>query len=216
MTRTAKTPRYDEFNRAENAYGSRAQDPKKWLQNLNKILPTNLELGCGKAEVTLELATRYPDENFIGIDLKADRLWRASKNAIEMKLNNVAFIQSNVLHINEFIPQHSVKMIWITHPDPFRKDRQAKHRMLNRNFLDVYKNALDKSIGTIRFKTDNSELYNWSVELLAQQKDIEILKNFNDLHSQTSDEDLTIITTYSKKFIEQGVAIKYLEFRFTD
>ena len=80
MARTSKTPRYQEFNKASNAYGRRAQDPNLWRTRLDPEIPLNLELGCGKAEMSLALAQKYPDENFIGVDLKADRLWRASKN----------------------------------------------------------------------------------------------------------------------------------------
>lgn len=206
-------PRYNEFNQAENAYGPRAQEPKKWVTKLDPEIPLNLELGCGKAEVTLALAQKYPEENFIGVDLKADRLWRASKNASELKLDNVAFVQANILTLEEFIRPDTVKMIWITHPDPFPKDRQAKHRMLNRNFLDIYKKVLQEQ-GLVRFKTDNRALFEWAQELLGEQPDVEIIESYDDLHSQSKDEDLLVETTYTKKFKEQGVPINYLAFRF--
>ncbi len=213
MARTSKIPRYDEFNKADNAYGPRAQDPAKWVTKLDPEILLNLELGCGKAEVSLALAQKYPDENFIGVDLKADRLWRASKSAKELKLDNVAFVQANILTLDEFIRPQTVKMIWLTHPDPFPKDRHAKHRMLNRNFLDIYKKVLQPD-GFVRFKTDNRELFIWAKEILSEQADVEILRSYDNLHEQSGDEDLTVETTYSKKFIAQNVPINFLEFRF--
>lgn len=215
MTRTSKIPRYEAFNRADNAYGPRAQDPKSWITKLDPEIPLNLELGCGKAEVSLALAQKYNEENFIGIDLKADRLWKASLIAEDLQLDNVAFVQADILTLEEFIRKQTVKMIWITHPDPYPKDRQAKHRMLNRNFLDIYKKVLQRD-GTIRLKTDNRDLFLWTVDLLNEQKDIEILRRYDDLHEESQDEDLLVMTTYSAKFIERGVKINFLEFRFID
>jgi len=213
MARTSKTPRYREFNAAPNAYGPRAQDPTKWITKLDPEIPLNLELGCGKAEVSLALAKKYPDENYIGIDLKADRLWRASKNAIEDKLDNVAFIQANILALNDFIRPGTVKQIWLTHPDPFPKDRQAKHRMLNRNFLDIYKTVLQDD-GVMRFKTDNKPLFEWALELLKEQPDVEVSRSMTDLHADSQDEDLIIETTFSKRYIAKSVPINFIEFRF--
>ena len=125
----------------------------------------------------------------------------------------VAFIQSNILHLEEFIRPQTVKMIWLTHPDPFPKDRQAKHRMLNRNFLDIYKKVLQPG-GSIRLKTDNRPLFEWAYALLMDQNDVELIRSYDDLHAESTDEDLLIETTYSSKFIKMGVKINYLEFRF--
>ena len=213
MARTSKTPRFEEFNASDNGYGPRAQAPKTWQDNLDTSSPLNLELGCGKAEVSLALAEKYQDQNWIGVDLKADRLWRASKNAYAAKLTNVAFVQANILTIGEFIEPNSVKMIWLTHPDPFPKDRHAKHRMLNRNFLDLYKSVLTDD-GIVRFKTDNRDLFLWAIELLEQQKDVTIHNRYDDLHEESDDEDLLIETTFTKKYLARGTKINYLEFSF--
>ena len=213
MARTSKMPRYEEFNKADNAYGPRAQEPKSWVTKLDPEIPLNLELGCGKAEVTLALAQKYPDENFIGVDLKADRLWRASLNAKDLHLDNVAFIQANILSLEEFIRPQTVKMIWLTHPDPYPKDRQAKHRMLNRNFLDIYKKVLQPG-GIVRLKTDNHDLFVWAKELLSEQQDIEVMRSLDDLHKDSADEARLIETTFTQKYIAVGTPISYLEFHF--
>lgn len=213
MVRAAKTPRYDSFNAAHNAFGSHARDPKLWTTYLDPELPINLELGCGKAEVSIALAMKYGEENFIGVDLKADRLWRASKQASELKLDNIAFVQENILNLQEFIRPKTVKMIWITHPDPFPKDRQAKHRMLNRNFLDIYKNVMQPG-GIMRLKTDNRALFDWALEFLGEQEDIAITEKTYDLHGEKNDEDLLIETTFTKKHVAMGASICYLEMVF--
>ncbi len=213
MARTSKIPRYEAFNKADNAYGPRAQDPKLWRTKLDQEIPLNLELGCGKAEVSLALAQKYSEENFIGVDLKADRLWKASVIAKDLQLDNVAFIQADILTLDEFIRPDTVKMIWLTHPDPYPKDRHAKHRMLNRNFLDQYKKALQTD-GFVRFKTDNANLFAWAKEILGEQSDVMIVKRYEDLHTESHDEDLVIETNFTKKYRDKGVPIKYLEFRF--
>jgi tRNA (guanine-N7-)-methyltransferase len=213
VVRAAKTPKYTAFNSALNAFGRFAQEPKKWTTYLDPELPINLELGCGKAEVSLALAQKYPEQNFLGVDLKADRLYRASKTALEIGLDNTAFIQANILDIQEFIRPKTVNMIWLTHPDPFPKDRQAKHRMLNRNFLDIYKNILQAD-GRVRFKTDNRALFDWALEYLAEQSDVQVIDKTFDLHAERADEDLLIETTYTKKHVSLGANICYLEFIF--
>jgi tRNA (guanine-N7-)-methyltransferase len=214
VARQSKLPRYKEFNNALNAFGQRAQNPKKWSSYLDKTKPISLELGCGKAEVTLGLAKQYPDENFIGVDLKADRLWKASKLAQENKLSNVAFFQANILEIKDYFKKNSVQRIWLTFPDPYPKKKQAKRRMLNRDFLNVYKYLINNK-GLIHFKTDNLKLFKWSHGILMEQPDIEIVDKSMNLHSSKLADELKILTTYEKRFIKEKIPIKYLGFKFT-
>ena len=213
MARPSKLPRYKEFNKAKNAFGHRAHDPKTWNKYLDPSKPLTLELGCGKAEVSLGLAKLYPDQNFIGVDLKADRLWRASQDALGAKLSNAAFIQADILELKDFFKPGSIENIWLTFPDPFPKKRQAKHRMLNHNFLEVYKFLLMPG-GEVHFKTDNPKLFDWAAELLAEAKGVSINVKTDDLHGSSLPDDLKIITTYEKRFIEQGLPIRYLSFSF--
>ncbi len=214
MARTSKTPRYNEFNDAPNTFGKFSTDPKEWKNLLDTSFPLTLELGCGKAEVTLGMAAKYSKQNYIGVDLKADRLWRASKTAIEDSLTNTAFIQSDILLLEDYFDESSVDVIWITFPDPFPKKRQAKHRMLNRNFLDIYKKLL-KADGYIRFKTDNQPLFEWALELLSLQKDLRVSNVSFDMHSVIDDgDDAGFITSYERRFLSEGITTKYLEVRF--
>lgn len=213
MPRKSKLPRYDAFNASENAFGPRAQPPEDWPRYLDATKPLTLELGCGKAELSRGLAEKYPNHNFIGIDLKADRLWRAAKDSLEAGLDNIAFMQLDILQIGEVFAPDSVDEIWLTFPDPFPKNRHAKHRMLNRNFLDIYKNILKPGC-SVHLKTDNLPYFAWAWGLLIEQDDVMLSELTFDLHGSIVDEDAKIMTFYEKRFIKEGLPINYLRFNF--
>lgn len=213
MARTSKIPRYKAFNTASNTFGVFGRDPKEWPAYLSGSGPLILEVGCGKAELLLALAKKYPANRCIGIDAKADRLWRASQTASEEGLTNCVFIQSDVRSLTEFIEPQSAQSIWVTFPDPFPKKRHAKHRMLHPDFLRVYKTIL-ASGGRLHVKTDNQAFFEWSLEQLSTFKGCRINSIVFDLHNSSMAQDLPdtkVLTTYEKRFQQQGVATKYLE-----
>lgn len=212
MGRRAKTPRFEEFNSYVNCFDIKRK-PRDWFDIFGNDNPLTLELGAGKAEVSMGLAKKYKDRNFIAIDRKSDRLWRPAKSALELKLDNIAFLRLDILSLEELIPKKSVDEIWITFPDPFPRDKQAKHRMLNENFLQIYKKIL-KPDAFVHYKTDNSELFEWTVELLKNLKYIKIDLVERDLHNSNLDEEIKIITTYEKKFKNMGYKINYMKFHF--
>ena len=120
-----------------------------WNQSIFKNNnPIVLELGCGKGEYTIGLAERYPDKNFIGIDIKGARFWRGAKTAIEENLKNVYFIRTQIELITYLFDNNEVDEIWITFPDPQIKYKRTKHRLTNQSFLEKYKTILkpDKCI----------------------------------------------------------------------
>ncbi len=213
MPRQSKTPLYDAFNESPLCFGTHGKEARLWRTLLDPELPITLELGCGRAEMSLFLAQKYPEDNFLGVDLKADRLWRACQQAQALKLDNIAFIQSDILNLGDFIMPGTVHRIWLTHPDPFPKDRQAKHRMLNHNFLDIYKKAMQPG-GTIRFKTDSRAFFDWALELLNAQADVEVGQTMTDLHEESTDEELLVETAFTRKHRAKGTKINYLEFWF--
>ena len=94
-----------------------------------------LELGCGKGEYTVGLAKRYPNKNFIGIDIKGARFWRGAKTAIEDQMPNVAFIRTQIELIEFIFAENEVDEIWITFPDPQIKYKRTKHRLTNAEFF---------------------------------------------------------------------------------
>jgi len=187
----------------------------KWNEEFfSKKRPITIELACGRGEYSVGLARKFPDQNFIGVDIKGDRIWRGSGIAIEESLNNVGFLRSDILLLEKFFDQNEVSEIWITFPDPRPKDRDEKRRLTNNRFLDIYKSVINKE-GWVRLKTDNTGLFKYTLEVLDQRKDIKDLDYTFDLYqSELLDEGHGIQTKYEKKHHELGETIKYLKFRF--
>ncbi|NDC30890.1 MAG: tRNA (guanosine(46)-N7)-methyltransferase TrmB [Bacteroidetes bacterium] len=176
--------------------------------------PITIELGCGKGEYSVALAQAFPERNFIGIDIKSNRMWRGAKTAIENNLTNVAFMRASIHLIEEFFDNNEVSEIWITFPDPFPKDKHDKHRLTHPRFLERYKKII-KPDTIINFKTDDDGLFQFTIETLEQQK-IKPLQVILDVHhSDEADEYLKNIKTYYEKlFSGRGRTIKFLKFKF--
>ena len=182
---------------------------KKVFMNLNPLV---LELGCGKGEYTVGLATRFPDNNYIGIDIKGARMWRGAKTANENKLPNVAFLRTRIEFIDSFFLADEVDEIWITFPDPHPGLRNSNKRLTSPWFLNKYRLFL-KDKGLIHLKTDNSELYNYSKKVVLQN-DLKLVCSTSDLYSEKLPDDiLSIKTHYEKIFLKDGLKINYLSFR---
>jgi len=175
--------------------------------------PIVLELGCGKGEYTLGLSERFPEKNFIGIDIKGARIWRGAKTALEENRNNVAFVRMQIELIEKAFAPGEVSEIWITFPDPQIKFKRTKHRLTNPEFLQRYKNILNDK-GVIHLKTDSEFLHGYTIGLL-QGSGHEILYAHHDIYINTyaPEEVVNIQTFYEKQFLEQGKAITYLKFR---
>lgn len=181
----------------------------KVFRNQNPVI---LELGCGKGEYTIGLATRFPQRNFVGIDIKGARMWRGAKTASEQKLQNTAFLRTRIEFINSFFDENEVDEIWITFPDPHPGRRNANKRLTSPWFLNRYRLFL-KDSGLIHLKTDNAELYDYSKKV-AMQNELEIVHDTNDLYeSGISDDIRSIKTHYEKIFLGDGLKICYLSFR---
>ncbi len=181
-----------------------------YFKNNNPIV---LELGCGKGEYTLALSERYPDKNFIGIDIKGARIWRGAKTALQEQRENVAFIRMQIELIENAFASGEVSEIWITFPDPQIKYKRMKHRLTNPEFLKRYKNILVED-GLIHLKTDSEFLHGYTIGLL-QGLGHEILMAHHDIYINTEapKEVVEVQTYYEKQFLEQGKAITYLKFR---
>jgi tRNA (guanine-N7-)-methyltransferase len=183
----------------------------EYFKNTNPIV---LELGCGKGEYTVGLAERYPEKNFIGVDIKGNRIWTGAKAALENNLKNVAFIRTRIDFIEGCFDIGEVDEIWITFPDPQPLKTTVRQRLTNMIFLKRYKHIL-KEGGIINLKTDSEFFYDYTREVIKENNLVE-LDATNDLYADPSkrDEALTNIKTYyEKKFSDLGFKICYLKFK---
>lgn len=181
---------------------------KEFFKNDNPIV---LELGCGKGEYTVGLAKKYPNKNFIGIDIKGARLWRGCKTSNEDKMTNVAFVRTHIQMIESYFAQNEVSEIWITFPDPQLK--KPNKRLTCERFLKLYKNIL-KQEGIVHLKTDSQELYEFTKDEVLIPTKREILYNTNDLYNSDFKEDVIEIQTfYETMYLKIGKPITYLKFR---
>ena len=187
-----------------------------WNQNIFKNNnPIVLELGCGKGEYTIGLAERYPDKNFIGIDIKGARFWRGAKTAIEENLKNVYFIRTQIELIMHLFDNNEVDEIWITFPDPQIKYKRTKHRLTNQSFLQKYKTIL-KPDGIMHLKTDSEFMHGYTLGLLHGEGHEVLYANHNIYHNEGAPEVVTAIQTfYEKQFLEENKPITYLQFKIS-
>ncbi|MEK6477003.1 tRNA (guanosine(46)-N7)-methyltransferase TrmB [Catalinimonas sp. 4WD22] len=186
----------------------------KWQQFFENDHPIVFELGCGRGEYTVGLARRFPDTNYVGVDVKGARIWKGSSAAIEEGLDNVAFLRIRILEIEKYVEENELNEIWITFPDPRPKKRDIKRRLTSERFMDIYKKLL-KPEGIVHFKTDNAALFDFTLELLKARNDVINLESTFDYHSSKFKEELPdIVTKYEAKFMSEGEEIKYLRFNF--
>ena len=182
---------------------------EKWFENDNPIV---LELGCGKGEYTVGLAEKFPEKNFIGIDIKGHRMWRGAKEAEIKHLKNVSFLRTRVEFITSFFGPSEIDEIWITFPDPQLKIKKEKKRLPGPAFLSIYSTFL-KQNGIIHLKTDCRELYDYTLSVV-KKNDFGILVSTTDLYNDMPGNPLLEIRTfYENMFLKKGVPITYLSFK---
>ncbi|MEI7662369.1 MAG: tRNA (guanosine(46)-N7)-methyltransferase TrmB [Bacteroidota bacterium] len=174
--------------------------------------PLTVELGCGKGEYTNGLAAKYPERNFIGIDWKGARLWRGCKTVSEMRLKNVAFIRTQVGHIENIFAPGEVSEIWITFPDP--QVKKERLRLTAPLFLAKYRNILAPD-GIIHLKTDDPFFYNFTMDVVSDNNH-RLLSNTADLYNTGSHEDVVSIQTfYETRWLGMGKPICYIKFQLS-
>lgn len=185
----------------------------KWQIFFKNKNPIVLELGCGKGEYTVSLAQKYPDKNFIGIDIKGARFWRGAKTALEQKLSNVAFLRTQIELIDFCFDKNEISEIWITFPDPQIKYKRTKHRLVTKPFLTKYQDLLHID-GFVHLKTDSEFLHGYLLGILHEGNH-KILFAHHDIYNSTSppEEATSIQTFYEKQYLEKNKPITYIKFK---
>ncbi|HLV39442.1 tRNA (guanosine(46)-N7)-methyltransferase TrmB [Xanthomarina sp.] len=193
-----------------NQFHLKGQWNKIFFKNENPLV---LELGCGKGEYSVALAKKYPNRNFIGVDIKGARFWRGAKTALEENLPNVGFLRTQIELIDHAFANKEVDEIWITFPDPQIKYKRTKHRMTNSEFLERYKTIL-KPEGVVNLKTDSEFMHGYTLGLLHGAGHEVLYANHNVYKQEGSPEEVTSIQTfYESQYLEQNKPITYIRFK---
>ncbi len=167
-----------------------------------------VEIGAGNGMFTVELATRHPEQVFVAVDIKGDRLQKGAREAETRGLNNVFFVRARADQIDQLVEQNSLEQIWVTFPDPFPRKHSAGRRLTHPNFLKKYSSLL-KSDGSLLIKHDDHNFFCWSLEqLVAEKWQIKEL-NF-DLHESALSDEYKIMTTYEQRWIGEGKTINFV------
>jgi tRNA (guanine-N7-)-methyltransferase len=189
----------------------------RWHEHFGNNHPIIVEAGCGRGEYTVGLAAVYPEQNFIGADIKGSRIWKGSSIADKEGYKNASFLRTKLQNLGDFFTPGELSEIWITFPDPRPKEGEEKLRLTSPRFIDMYRKIL-KPNGKVHLKTDSVLLFEYTLTLLqsGEIKGVEELIFTRDLYN---DEALLALhhgiqTTYEKKFMAEGFKINYLSFRF--
>ena len=188
----------------------------KWAElHFKNDHPIVLELACGRGEYTLGLARQYPQLNFIGVDIKGARIWKGARIALEEKLENVAFLRTRIEQISLFFAAEEISEIWITFPDPFLRKSKANRRLTAPGFLREYRKILKKD-GLVHLKTDEPNLFEFTMEVLEQDGNVDLLYQDNDIYAKPLPfPELELKTYYEKMHLADGKTIKYVRFKLT-
>lgn len=188
----------------------------KWKNDFFKNEnPLVLELGCGKGEYTTGLAMRFPEKNFVGIDIKGARMWRGARTTFEHSLKNVAFLRTRIEFIRSFFGLAEVDELWITFPDPQMKIRRTKKRLTSPIFLNAYRAFLSPG-GIVHLKTDNRQLYDYTLKVIERNNLKVRVATDNLYESDVAGEILSIRTHYEKMFLQKGIPITYIQFELNN
>ena len=177
--------------------------------------PIVLELGCGKGEYAVNLAKRFPDKNFIGIDIKGARMHTGATQAQREGLKNVAFVRTSIELLEHFFAPGEVSEIWITFPDPQMK--KVNKRLTSTRFLAMYAHVFGAAGGRVHLKSDSPFLYTYT-SLLARHNHLDVIVETDDLYAnpEALPDDvrdiLNIKTHYERQWLERGLTIKYITF----
>jgi tRNA (guanine-N7-)-methyltransferase len=183
----------------------------KWYDFFKNNHPITLELACGKGEYTVGLAKLYPEKNFIGVDLKGNRIYIGAKKCIRENILNAAFLRTQIDKINEYFAKGEVKEIWLTFPDPQLRKSRAKKRLTHPKFLRLYQQILVPG-GLIHLKTDSPVLYAFT-KMVIEMHGLTLHDYSENIYAKAIIEpELQIITHYESLDIAQSKSVFYISF----
>ncbi len=180
----------------------------KWHELFNNSHPIYAEFGCGRGQFIMSMAKMHPDRNYIGFESRGSIIIRALEKATAVNLNNIAFVNENVIDVNAYFDQGELSGIYLNFSDPWPKKGYAKRRLTHRKFLEGYKKALRPG-GFIEFKTDNIDLFSFTL-VECRESNMNIIEVTDDLHSTNLDARL-VTTEYEDKFRLWGKKICFLK-----
>jgi tRNA (guanine-N7-)-methyltransferase len=184
----------------------------KWNTFFKNENPLVLELACGKGEYTVGMASMYPQKNFLGIDVKGNRIWAGAKKALGLQLQNAAFLRTQIDGIGQYFEANEVSEIWITFPDPQLRWGKMNRRLTHPKFLRLYKQFLQPN-GIVHLKTDSPDLYTFTKKVI-ELHELSLLRDITDVHhTEHAIDELNIKTHYEGLNISGSNTIFYLSFR---
>lgn len=185
------------------------QDPEnykgKWNELFHNEHPLHIEIGMGKGKFIHQLAEENPDINYIGIERYSSVLYRALEKRAETELDNLYFLRFDAKDLGDIFATGEVSRIYLNFSDPWPKDRHAKRRLTSDRFLQIYDQILSRD-GFIQFKTDNWDLFNFTISTVRNSSLWHIDKKTRDLHYSEYVGD-NVMTEYESRFVEKGLPI---------
>ncbi len=186
----------------------------RWNQlHFKNNQPITLELACGGGEYTVGLAQRFPERNFIGVDIKGNRLWKGAKDALDENIANAAFLRTRIEIIDRFFAPDEVDEIWITFPDPFPRASKENRRLTSAFFLEKYRQILRPG-GLVHLKHDDPDFYRFTLETIEADPRCQLLYHNDDIYASPLEyPELEIQTLYEGMHLANGKTIKYVRYR---
>ncbi len=185
---------------------------KELLDHFGNKNSLTLEIGCGRGDYSINLAKKHPERNFIGLDLKSERIWNGSEEAEELQLKNVAFLISDAEFLPEIFTVNKVDEIWIPFPDPHPKRKSEQRRLVSPYYLAKYREIMSPK-GSINLKTDDIFLFEYAIEILKRENISAEICTADLYNSEYISDELEIKTKYEKQHIAEGKTIKYIRFK---
>lgn len=171
-----------------------------------------LELACGGGEYTVGLAQRFPERNFIGVDIKGNRLWKGAKDALDENIANAAFLRTRIEIIDHFFAPGEVDEIWITFPDPFPRPSKVNRRLTSAFFHEKYRQILRPG-GLVHLKHDDPDFYQFTIDTIAADPRCRLLYSNDDIYaSELIYPELAIQTLYETAHLAEGKKIRYVRY----